>query len=159
MTRPIRVAARALIVIEGRLLLVNAYSGDGPNLWCAPGGGCEVGEAMTDTLTREVMEETGLPITPGDLAGISEFHNPDTGFHQVEMFFYATPTGPLPDTWTDPEGVVHMRRLFRREELVDHPHKPDALAGMAFDRPMARYLGLRRMVRRRDLAPLEESPE
>lgn len=155
MTEPrIRLAARALIVIDGCLLLVNAYPGDGPNLWCAPGGGCEVGEAVPDALTREVFEETGLQIIPGAFAGVSEFHNPRTGFHQVELFFHAAPQGALPEDWADPAGVVHRRCIFDRAMLPEIPHKPDNLAAMTFDRIPADYHGLRQMVERSELGEI-----
>ena len=153
MTSP-RLAARDLIVIDSKVLLVNAFPGDGPNLWCAPGGGCEVGEAITETLVREVHEETGLAIIPSEFAGLSEFHNPRTGFHQVELFFHATTEGPLPGEWADPEGIVHARRLADRAALTDLPHKPDNLAAMAFDRIPADYHGLRQMVERSELGEI-----
>lgn len=151
----IRLAARAIILIEERVLLVNAFPGRGANLWCLPGGGCEVGEAATDTLVREVHEETGLTIKPGALAGISEFHNEESGFHQLDLFFHARAIGALPDSWTDPEGVVHAWRLAGQADLVDLPHAPKNLSEMAFDAIAADYHGLRRMVRRADLSPLE----
>ncbi|MEM6663026.1 MAG: NUDIX domain-containing protein [Pseudomonadota bacterium] len=149
--RPIRLAARALIVIDGRVLLVNAYPGPGPNLWCLPGGGCEPGQSTPENLAREVMEETGLAVEVGALAGVSEFHNPDSGFHQVDLFFHARAAGDLPADWTDPEGVVHARRLASRDDLAGLPHAPKTLAEMAFEAPPAAYHGLRRMVRRADL--------
>ena len=110
-------------------------------------GGCEVGEAATATLVREVYEETGLQIRVGALAGISEFHNDSTGFHQMDLFFHATADGPLPETWVDPEAVVHTRRLVTRDQLMAMPHKPDFLAAMAFDQIGAAYHGLTQMVR------------
>ena len=145
--RPVRVAARALILIEGRVLLVNAYPGFEKELWCAPGGGCVPGEAMTETLRREVWEETGLEIRTGPLAGVSEFHDPDEGFHQVDLFFRVSTTaslapGSLDQGWRDPEGVVSRRHLATRDELTRMRHKPDHLAAMAFDAGPALYHGL-----------------
>ena len=150
----IRIAARAILVFGGRVLLVNAFPGPGPNLWCLPGGGGGPGEALSRTLVREVHEETGLVVTPGPLAGVSEFHNDETGFHQMDLFFHATAEAPPPPEWTDPEGVVHARCLATRAELVELPHAPRNLAEMAFDRIPADYHGLRRMVRRHDLGEL-----
>ncbi|MEM9140044.1 MAG: NUDIX hydrolase [Pseudomonadota bacterium] len=151
MTRSIRLAARALIMIDGRVLLVNAFPGEGPNLWCAPGGGCEVGEAIPDTLTREVHEELGLKITIGAFAGVSEFQSAATGFHQVDLFFHAAANSALPSDWTDPEGVVHTHCLADRAMLMGLPHKPHNLAEMAFDGIQADYFGFHRMVERSSL--------
>lgn len=140
--RTVRVAARALIVIDARVLLVNAYRGFAKELWCAPGGGCTAGEAVTETLRREVWEEIGLDIRPGALAGISEFHDPAEGFHQVDLFFRAETEGHPARDWRDPEGVVSRWQLATRGELTRMRHKPDHLAAMAFDAVPAAYHGL-----------------
>ncbi len=144
--RPIRVAARALIVIDQRLLLVNAYADPAKQLLCAPGGGGEPGEALTETLFREVYEETGLSIQPGALAGVSEFHDPDEGFHQLDLFFHAKALDALPEDWADPADIVERRLLVTRDDLAHHPHKPDHLATMAFDHAPPSYHGLERKV-------------
>ncbi|MEM7189476.1 MAG: NUDIX domain-containing protein [Pseudomonadota bacterium] len=151
MTRPIRLAARALILIDERVLLVNAFRGSGGNLWCLPGGGCEPGQSAPENLAREVLEETGLAIKVGDLAGVREFYNSDDGFHQLDLFFHANALGGVPEEWTDPEGVVHARRLFSRAELSGIPHAPRNIAELAFDVPVASYHGLVPMVRRAEL--------
>ena len=63
-----RLAARALILHDDRLLLVNAYGGGISDLWCAPGGGVERGTSLPANLIREVHEETGLTVAVGDPA-------------------------------------------------------------------------------------------
>ena len=93
----------------------------------------EPGSSLPDNLAREVMEETGLAIEVGLPALINEFHDPVTGFHQVDLFFHATITeGTLSDTWADPEGVVTERRFVSRTELAALRHKPDSLATVAW---------------------------
>ena len=105
--RPHRLATRALILDRDRLLLVNAWPGGVSDLWCAPGGGAEVGHSLPANLVREVHEETGLTVTVGAPALVNEYHDPATGFHQVEVFFRCTITGgTLSADWRDPEGVV-----------------------------------------------------
>lgn len=123
-----RLAARALILVENRLLLVNAYPGGISDLWCAPGGGVTPGTSLPDTLIREVHEETGLTISVGLPALINEFHDPSTGFHQVDIYFHCKITcGALNPAWRDPEGVVTERRLFTRADLATIRFKPDSL--------------------------------
>ena len=131
--RPIRLAVRALILHDNRLLLVNAFPGRDTTLWCAPGGGVEKHSSLPDNLTREVHEETGLTIKVGAPALINEFHNPDDGFHQVEVFFRCTiADGTLTDNWRDPEGIVHRRRFFTRSEMDSIRFKPDSLPDAAW---------------------------
>ena len=129
----VRLAVRAVIVEDGRLLLVNAYPGQESALWCAPGGGVETHSSLEDNLVREVYEETGLTISVGDPCLVNEFHSEVRGFHQVEMFFRCrVEAGELTDAWVDPEAVVNRRRFFTRAELAGIALKPDSLPDVAF---------------------------
>jgi ADP-ribose pyrophosphatase YjhB (NUDIX family) len=127
-----RVAVRAVIVVAGRVLLVNAYPGEASDLWVPPGGGAEAGTSLHANLVREVAEETGLRIRPGRLAGLSEFHNPETGFHQVDLLFRARLAGPAEVLLADPEGVVNRLRWASEAELAGLRVKPGILARVAF---------------------------
>ncbi len=128
-----RLAVRALILHEDRLLLVNAYPGGQSDLWCAPGGGVERGASLPANLIREVHEETGLAITVGDPALVNEFHDPATGFHQVDIYFRCTITaGRIDSAWRDPEGVVTDRRFFTRPDMARIRFKPDSLPAVAW---------------------------
>jgi 8-oxo-dGTP diphosphatase len=137
-----RLAARALILHHDRLLLVNAYPGAQLGLWCAPGGGCEAGQSLPENLARELHEETGLVVTIGPPALVNEFHDPETGFHQVELFFRCTLAGgTLDPSWADPEGVVTKRHFFDRTELESGQvrFKPDSLPLAAWGAQAALY--------------------
>lgn len=128
-----RLAVRALILHQDRLLLVNAYGGGVSDLWCAPGGGVEPGQSLPDNLKREVFEETGLSIDVGDPALVNEFHDPASGFHQVDVYFHARIlSGHLTAQWRDPEGVVTERQFFSRADLAQIRYKPDSLPDAAW---------------------------
>ncbi|MEM1021733.1 MAG: NUDIX domain-containing protein, partial [Pseudomonadota bacterium] len=71
-----RLAVRALILHQNRLLLVNAWGGGVSDLWTAPGGGVERGASLPENLAREVHEETGLEIDVGAPCLVNEFHDP-----------------------------------------------------------------------------------
>lgn len=129
-----RLAARAIILHDNRLLLVNAYhASKGSNLWCAPGGGVERGTSLPENLAREVFEETGLRVTVGDPCLINEFHDPKSTFHQVDIYFRCTiKGGTLSDDWKDPEGIVTVRRFFSQAEMATIRFKPDSLPQAAW---------------------------
>ena len=144
-----RLAVRALILHQDRLLLVNAYSGGRSDLWCAPGGGVNAGSSLPDNLIREVHEETGLTIAVGPPALVNEFHDPATGFHQVEVFFRSTIlAGVIDPAWRDPEAVVTDRRFFAQSELKQGRlrFKPNSLADVAWGNGLL-YDPLERLVR------------
>jgi 8-oxo-dGTP diphosphatase len=128
-----RLAVRALILQDDRLLLVNAWGGGKSDLWCAPGGGVEPGSSLPANLAREVHEETGLTVAVGDPALVNEYHDPQTGFHQVEIFFRCSIiAGALSDDWQDPESVVTQRRFFAPSDLAHIRFKPDSLPDAAW---------------------------
>ena len=132
-----RLAVRAVILREGKLLLVNAWKGR-THLWTCPGGGVEVHQSLPDNLAREVHEETGLTVAVHDPCLVNEFHDPKGTFHQVDLYFCCTILSGDPDgAWDDPEGIVSHRLWVTREEVLSgRPRvKPDSLAEAAWGPP------------------------
>lgn len=128
-----RLAVRAVIVERNRLFLVNAYPGDKSDLWCCPGGGVERHASLQDNLIRELHEETGMRVEVGALLAISEFHDPNGDFHQVDMFYRCTIADGQPShDWFDAQGVVDRWRWVTQAELGGLRVKPDCMAEMAF---------------------------
>ena len=128
-----RLAVRAVIMQQGRLLLVNAWPDGKSDLMCAPGGGVEPHSSLPDNLIREVYEETGLSVTVGDVCLVNEFHDPDGAFHQVDVYFRAQITaGTLDPDWTDPDAIVTERRWVSRSDMEGLRVKPDSLIDVAF---------------------------
>ena len=131
--RPIRLATRAIILQEGKLLMVNAFPEGVSDLWCAPGGGADPHQSLPENLAREVYEETGLRIAVGAPCLVNEFHNPEDRFHQVDLYFRCTVvSGRLTDSWQDPENIVTKRQFFSRDALASIRYKPDSLPEIAW---------------------------
>lgn len=63
---------------------------------------------------------------------VNEFHDPARDFHQVDIYFWCIAQNALPETWSDPEGVVTDRRFFSRTEMAQIRYKPDSLADVAW---------------------------
>ncbi|MEU6671763.1 NUDIX hydrolase [Streptomyces sp. NPDC046727] len=70
MRRNLRVAAYAVCVRDGQILLARSPAPDGTPEWVLPGGGMEHGEDPYDTVRREVTEETGYRIEVTGLLGV-----------------------------------------------------------------------------------------
>lgn len=53
-----------LIEFKSKFLLISRGKDEDnfPSLWAFPGGKCEIGETIIDTLRREILEETNLEI-------------------------------------------------------------------------------------------------
>ena len=84
--RPI-VGVGAVIVHQGRVLVVRRATEPLKGEWSVPGGMLELGEKLKDGIVREVHEETGLLVEPTEVLDVfdSIFADPDgrTRYHYV----------------------------------------------------------------------------
>lgn len=88
------IGAKALIVHEGKVLLVReaAYDeGVSTGMWDVPGGRINPEEPILEGLQREVTEECGLIIEPGEVLGVFETFPEIKGeaCHIVRVFYKA----------------------------------------------------------------------
>lgn len=103
----------------GQLLLIHKTDND---LWALPGGGHEPGESISDTVVREVREETGIDVQVVDLVGIYTDPRHVMGYddgevrQQFSICFHARPVGGSLTTseeskevrWVTPDELDHL---------------------------------------------------
>ena len=70
----------AVVVEEGRLLLIRRGTPPGQGRWSVPGGRVETGETLGEAVVRELAEETGLDGLCGSLLGWVERIHADHHF-------------------------------------------------------------------------------
>ncbi|MET9870183.1 NUDIX hydrolase [Streptomyces sp. NPDC006386] len=94
MRQRLRVAAYAVCVRDGQILLARSPAPDGTPEWVVPGGGMEHGEDPYDTVRREVEEETGYRIEVTGLLGVDSSHRvfrngfgPAVDHHAVRLVY------------------------------------------------------------------------
>ncbi len=84
--RPI-IGVGAVIVSQGRALIVRRATEPLKGEWSIPGGALELGEKLHEGLRREVLEETGLHVEPQEVLEVfdSIFNDQDgrTQYHYV----------------------------------------------------------------------------
>jgi len=91
--RPIRTAARALVIHDGKVLAIKMKDKSGV-FYILPGGGQRHGETLVESLRRECLEEIGTEVDVGDLLYVREyigknheFRRAHHAFHQLECVF------------------------------------------------------------------------
>lgn len=143
----IRVAANALIVHDGQVLLVEFDDVNGPH-FNFPGGGVEPSETLEEAVRREVLEETCLDVSVERLLLIVESvgsRNTNTvrgrvvPWNELRFFFLCTTNAPgqiagLPDRPDEDQVGVSWLPI---EELASAPVLPQigALLVAAMARP------------------------
>jgi 8-oxo-dGTP diphosphatase len=82
-----RVAVGAVVIRDGRVLLVRRGKAPASGLWAIPGGSVRLGETLKQAAEREILEETGLTIRAADpLLTFESIHRDAAGrvrFHYV----------------------------------------------------------------------------
>ena len=69
--------AAAIVVKDGRVLMVRRRVNEGELSWQFPAGAVEAGESADDAAVRETLEETGLTVRAA--GGLGERVHPNTG--------------------------------------------------------------------------------
>ncbi|SDI77514.1 NUDIX hydrolase [Nonomuraea jiangxiensis] len=106
-----------------RLLLIKRGHPPGMGLWSIPGGRLEPGETDAAGVRREVLEETGLHVEVGRLAGTVDRPGPG-GVTYVIRDYLASVSGGVPTAGDDAAdvrwcGLDELARLPLAEGLLE----------------------------------------
>jgi len=102
-----KVDVRGAVFQDDRILLVKERS-DGK--WSLPGGWADVGESPSESVEREVWEESGFHVRPLRLAAVYDRgkhpHKPLMHYHIYKLFFICEITGGQAKTSIETEQVA-----------------------------------------------------
>lgn len=131
------------VVLDGdRVLLQRDAAGD---FWFLPGGRCELGETVVETLQREMMEELGVAATAERLLWVIEnfFHFNGYVHHELGLYWLMR----MPEDWlathrsgpiSGMEGEVPVVfQWFDRREIGSITLHPEFLRNGLGDLPTA----------------------
>ncbi len=148
--KPIRNSAKAVIIVDGKILLTKNIDDSG-YFYLFPGGGQEPGEELHAAVVRECREEIGAAVTVGELLFVREyigenhqFAAVDFDLHQVEFYFRCSlegnasnlTNGAQPDTYQVGVEWVDLQQL---EQIRVYPQQLGKKLHEQIDRPV--YLG------------------
>jgi ADP-ribose pyrophosphatase YjhB (NUDIX family) len=130
------VGVGAVIVDQGRVLLVRRGTEPMKGHWSLPGGLLELGEGLLDAVVREVREETGLIVEPLELIELLERVYKEIGpddervrYHYVIADYLCRVTGGVLQAASDADAVRWAERdEWNRSDALPGPFGLDAVA-------------------------------
>ena len=147
----IRNAVRAVIIRDGRILLLRKEYEDGSQQFALPGGAQDTGELLTAALDRECREEIGASVRVNVLLHVADWFKPrDTDppstRHLVEFLFacevedsYIPRSGHHPDKH---QVEVVWAELDTLDSLPLHPSASAAFLQRVRHEETMMYLGV-----------------
>lgn len=134
-----KIDVRGAVVRDGKVLLVQERVDE---RWCMPGGWADVGDRPSETVAREVWEESGFHIVPRTVVGVYDANRsgrPLPLYHAYKIVFWCEITGgeartsdetlavgffPFDDLPPLSSNRTDQRHLADVQAHAQDPHRP-----------------------------------
>ncbi|MEM5812202.1 MAG: NUDIX domain-containing protein [Candidatus Aenigmatarchaeota archaeon] len=116
------IAVDAIVIKDGKILLIRRKKHPFSGFWALPGGLVESGETLKEAIKREVHEETGLKAFPEKITGIYDSPKRDPRGHIISVAFLCKAYGkisPQPEEVID-AGFFTLSEIKKIDIAFDH---------------------------------------
>jgi len=86
----------AVLIIENQQVLTMQYKYDGQEIYNLPGGNLELGEYLSEALSREMQEELDIEVAVGEMILVGEVYFEDRKKHTLHLLFEGKITAGIP---------------------------------------------------------------
>ena len=134
------VGVGAVIVQDGKVLIVKRKYDPLAGQWSLPGGGVELGETLEDSIVREMLEETGLEIEVGPVIEVFDRITRDSSgqvrYHFVLVDYLCWPVGgelqassDVEDArFVEPADLAHYNLTLKANQVIERALELDQQA-------------------------------
>jgi len=133
------VGVGAVVVRNGRALIIKRAHEPRKGEWSLPGGLLELGESLQDAIRREIKEETTLDVVVGPIIEtFDRVHRDDHGrirYHFVIVDFVCWPTGGEAMPASDADGVAWVSFKEIDDYAVNAHAKAVIEKGLSYHQP------------------------
>jgi len=119
----------AVIVTDKERFLVVEELENGKQVFNQPAGHIEANENLIDAARRELLEETGLALTPNYCSGIYYFHRPELNLYFLRFCFVIEVESTLPSSpqdeeilanhWLSYDEILEKKAQLRSPMVID----------------------------------------
>ena len=105
------VGVGAVVIRDGRVLLIRRGKEPLRGRWLVPGGTVELGETLEEAVVREILEETGLEVTPIEMLNVFDHIDWERGrvvHHYVIVDYLCDCLAGEPRAGSDAEAVAFV---------------------------------------------------
>ena len=132
MNRKHRISAGAILIREGKILLVGYENSKGDSFLVGPGGGSLNNEGIRQTVVREVREETGFEVSPQRILFVEDLLSRQ--YRIVKIWFLCNLIGgQLERTQGAIEEGITKVGWYRKDQLCNKIVYPPILMSQNWD--------------------------
>lgn len=149
MERQFRISGGAIVINQGKILLVRYLDNKGKSFLAGPGGGVLINESTSQAAVREVLEETALKVKPGKIIFVEDMLSQRHRITKIWFLCDFVSGKPKLTPGAKEEGILEVgwytREQLDKETVYPVPLKKYDWKDFYKDNWQTLYLGLKKV--------------